>query len=432
MTGTFPAKLNAVRHRIDADLLVPGRGAAQRDATVVLDGGMISYVGLASGAPVADVTTRVPVLMPGMWDCHGHFTGLRTANLEDVVRVPPVVAAARAVKDAEAALQAGFTSIREAGGIGLEIARVVDEGTVAGPTIYAAGAILSMTAGHGDLHAFPLDVVHAYAETGGLLQLADGVPECLRAVRLQLRRGAKVIKVCASGGVTSELDDPVHQQFSGEELRAIVEEAARAGRVVMAHCHGKAGIMAALEAGCHTIEHGSYLDREAADLMAERGAVLVPTRFIIERLLAFGRTSAMPEYSYRKMQVIADSHLTAIATAHAAGVRIALGTDIFMSGADMPVPWGANGGEVPLLVAAGLSAAEAVEAATANGPLTLGPQAPRSGILEIGYDADVIAVTGDPLVDPAVLACADNVTHVWKAGTLVKGTTHAAAVPAAG
>jgi imidazolonepropionase-like amidohydrolase len=408
------------RQRIDAEVLLPGRGEAQRAASVVLDGRSIAYVGPTATAPDAESVVRVPVVMPGMWDCHGHFTGLRTANLEDVVRVPPVLAAARATKDAEAALQAGFTSIREAGGIGLEIARAIDEGTVAGPTIYSAGAILSMTGGHGDLHTFPLDAVHAYAHTGGLIQLADGVPECLRAVRLQLRRGAKVIKICASGGVTSELDDPVHQQFSAEELRAIVQEAARADRIVMAHCHGKAGIMAALEAGCHTIEHGSYLDAEAADLMAERGAILVPTRFIIDRLLQFGRAAAMPEYSYRKLQFIADSHLKAIAVAHSAGVRIAVGTDIFMTGADMPVPWGGNGGEVPLLAAAGLSAAEAVEAATANGPLTLGPQAPMAGILEVGYDADVIAVASDPLADPTVLGEASNVTHVWKRGALVK------------
>jgi imidazolonepropionase-like amidohydrolase len=415
-----PTTAGDTRQRIDADLLIPGRGAPQRAASVVLEGRSITYVGPTAGAPEVAGAVHVPVLMPGMWDCHGHLIGLRAANLEEVVRVPPVLAAARATKDAEAALQAGFTSIREAGGIGLEIARAIDEGTVLGPSIYSAGAILSMTGGHGDLHSFPLDAVHAYAHSGGLIQLADGVPECLRAVRMQLRRGAKVIKICASGGVTSELDDPIHQQFSGEEIRAIVEEAARADRIVMAHCHGKAGIMAALEAGCHTIEHGSYLDAEAADLMAERGALLVPTRFIIEQLLEFGRAAAMPDYSYKKLQVIADSHLKAMATAHAAGVQIAVGTDIFMSGLDMPVPWGRNGGEVPLLAAAGLSAAAAIEAATANGPLTLGPQAPPSGVLEVGYDADVIAVSGDPLADPALLGDAANITHVWKFGTLVK------------
>jgi len=406
--------------RIDADLLIPGRGEPQRDASVVLEDKTIAYVGPTAGAPPAETTTRVPVVMPGMWECHGHFIGLRTANLEDVVKVHPTHAAARATKDAEAALQAGFTSVREAGGLGVELARAIDEGLVAGPSIYGAGAIISMTGGHGDLHMFPLDVVHAYAEKGGLFQLADGVPECLRAVRLQLRRGAKVIKVCASGGVTTEIDSPLHQQLSDEELAAIVQEAARAERVVMAHCHGKAGVMAAIRAGVHTIEHGSYVDEEAAGLMAERGVMLVPTRLIVDRLLRLGRERGMPPYALTKLEQIADSHFHAIGIAKSAGVRIALGTDVFMSGTDLPVHWGSNGAEVGLLVSAGLSPLEAVEAATANGPLTLGPQAPRSGLLAAGYDADVIALATDPLTNPDILGDPVQVTHVWKSGVLHK------------
>jgi imidazolonepropionase-like amidohydrolase len=403
--------------RVDAGVLIPGRGAPLSDGAVVFDDGGISYVGPQAGAPAAP-TVRVPVVMPGLWDCHAHFAGLHTFDVEETMRVPVPVAAARAAKSAEAALLAGFTSVREAGGLGVYLARVVAEGDLLGPSIYGPGAVLSTTGGHGDIHAFPLAAVVDNCERNGMSTLCDGVPECLKAVRMQLRLGAKVIKICASGGVMSELDHPEHQQFSGEELRAIVEEAGRADRVVMAHCHGKAGIMAALEAGVHTIEHGSYLDEEAAAAMRESGATLVPTRFIVEQGLR--AKDKMPGYAYAKLVSIADRHFEAIKIAHAAGVPIALGTDIFASGPEAGMAWGMNGRELVHLVEAGLTPLEAIEAGTANGPPTLGPQAPRSGVLELGHDSDLIAVGSNPLDDTSVLAEPVNVTHVWKAGRLVK------------
>jgi imidazolonepropionase-like amidohydrolase len=410
-------------HRIEAEILIPGRGHPIERGCVILDGATITYAGPSAQAPAtpdATVTETVAV-MPGMWECHGHFMGLTTADLNQIVVLPHALAAARATADAVAALEAGFTSVREAGGLGVLLARAIDEGTIPGPTIYAPGAILSTTGGHGDVHAFPVEWIHEYGARGGALHLCDGVPECLKGVRQQLRLGARVIKVCASGGVLSELDHPLHQQFSDEELRAIVEEAARAERVVMAHCHGKAGIMAALEAGCHTIEHGTYLDEEAAARMAAQEALLVPTRFIVARGVEIGEAHGMPDYAYRKLVEVSERHEEAVRVAHQAGVRIALGTDIATTGHDTLVPWGMNAHELPLLVEAGLSPLEAIEAATANGPLTLGPQAPRSGVLAAGYDADVLAVAADPTGDVMVLTEPDNITTVWKAGTIVKG-----------
>jgi imidazolonepropionase-like amidohydrolase len=403
--------------RVDADLLIPGRGQPVADGAVVMDGPTISYAGPAADAPGV-AGERVPVLMPGMWDCHGHFIGARTNDLTEIVHTAFPVAAVRAAKDAETVLQAGFTSIREAGGFGVHLARVVDEGLLDGPSIYAPGAILSTTGGHGDLHGFPLPVMFDLCQRGGPMHLCDGVPECLKAVRSQLRLNAKVIKICASGGVMSEVDHPIHQQFSDDELRAIVEEAGRADRVVMAHCHGKPGIMAALQAGCRTIEHGTYLDEESAAAMREQGALLVPTRFIIERLL--GAEGSMPDYAFRKLVDISERHKEAIGLAYEAGVQIALGTDIFGSGADTAVPWGANGEEFAYLVEAGLSPLDAIAAGTANGPLTLGPQAPKSGQLAAGFDADVIAVAADPLDDITILGDPVSVIGVWKAGRPAK------------
>jgi imidazolonepropionase-like amidohydrolase len=406
--------------RIEADLLIPGRGEPVRDGVVVLEGPVISYAGTAAGAPTTPeaTVTRATTVMPGLWDCHGHFLGLRVLDVERVVMEPIARRAARCAADLRAALDAGVTSVREVGGLGVYLAPVVEEGVLEGPTVYAAGAILSTTGGHGDLHAFPEAWVSDFSHVGGELRLADGVDECVKATREQLRRNARVIKVCASGGVMSLVDHPIHQQFTVTELRAIVEVAAMAERVVAAHCHGKPGIMAALEAGVRTIEHGTYLDEEVCDAMRETGAILVATRTIIEEILA---GAAVPVYALSKLEALADRHAESVALAHAKGVTLAMGTDIAVTGLGLPNSWGRNGHELVHLVASGLKPLEAIETATANGPLTVGPQAPRSGLLAQGYDADVITVDADPLADINVLADQDHVVGVWKSGRRVKG-----------
>jgi imidazolonepropionase-like amidohydrolase len=332
---------------------------------------------------------------------------------------PEALRAARCTRDLRAALDAGVTSVRDVGGLGLYLARGVDEGVIDGPAIYGAGAILSTTGGHGDLHSFPLDWMRDYSAHGGMMRLADGPDECARAVREQLRRNAKVIKVCASGGVLSEVDDPIHQQFTVPELRVIVEVAGLADRVVAAHCHGKPGIMAALRAGVRTIEHGTYLDDECCDAMRETSAILVPTRTIIEDMLSFRDT--VPPYAMAKLDAIADLHAQAVTRAYEHGVTIAMGTDIALTGPDLPNAWGQNGSEPGYLIKLGMSPQDAIEAATASGPLTLGPQAPRSGRLAEGYDADLITLDADPLADIGVLAAPDRITAVWTRGRQVKG-----------
>jgi imidazolonepropionase-like amidohydrolase len=226
-----------------------------------------------------------------------------------------------------------------------------------------------------------------------------------------------VIKVCASGGVLSEVDHPIHQQFTDAELRAIVEVASLAERCVAAHCHGKPGIIAALAAGIRTIEHGSFLDEESAAAMRESGAILVSTRTIVRDVLDSG---SAPPFAMAKFAALAERHAAAIALAHEAGVTVAMGTDLAISGPGMPVSWGRHGRELPLLAECGFSPLEAIEAATAVGPATLGPQAPRSGQLRPGYDADMITVDGDPLRDLTVLSDPTRITGVWKSGTRLK------------
>jgi imidazolonepropionase-like amidohydrolase len=409
--------------RIEADVLVPGHGDVVKNGCVVFEGATISYAGPIEGAPKAPSgakTHRVPVVMPGMWDCHGHFMGLKTTNIEESTRTPVAVLAVRAAADAGRCLQAGFTSVREVAGLGIFLARAVDEGSIPGPHIYAAGGMISPTGGHGDLHALPLPFVTEILERTMMGALCDGVPECLKAVRSMLRLNARVIKICASGGVASEVDHPMHQEFSMEELRAIVEEAARAERIVAAHCHGKPGIMAALEAGCKTIEHGTYLDEEAADLLLQKKAILVPTRFIIDRLAKSAAAMGSPEYILRKIVPVVGRHEEALRLAVRKGVRIAVGTDIITTGVTGYADWGQNAFELTNLQEAGMKPLQAIEAATATGPLTLGPQAPMSGQLREGYDADILVIAKNPAQDLAVLTNPENVRMVWKSGKLLK------------
>ncbi len=405
--------------RIEADRLIPGRGPVVEDAVVVLDGAAISYAGPAADAPSAtgaDVVTTDTV-MPGLWECHGHFIGTLTANIAEMHTLRPQLAAMRVTADARRVLDAGFTSVREMGGMGTFLARSIEEGHVIGPNVYASGSMLSMTAGHGDEHGMDLPAARlALARHWGEDNICDGPDECRAGVRRMLRLGAKVIKIHASGGVMSELDDPQLPQFSKAELEAIVDEATRMERLVGAHCHGKRGIMAALDAGVKTIEHGTFLDEESAEAMVESEAILVPTRWILEYLMSEGEKNGMPEYARIKGEAVSRVHADSLAIAVDKGVKIALGTDIWATGL-----WGRNAEELAYMVEAGLSPLQAIETATANGPDTLGPQAPQSGQLLEGYDADVICVNGDPSTDVTVLAKPDNVTHVFRGGTLFKG-----------
>lgn len=408
--------------RIEADLMIPGRGDPVTDAVVVIDGPVVAYAGPRDAAPpgtAAVEPVRVRTVMPGLWDCHTHLNGGRpgTFDFAQLVQEHPATRAARSAPSLRRALDAGVTSVRELGGMGLHLAAVVAEGSLPGPTIYAAGAMLSATGGHGDIHSLPVGWVHDCAQQGTGFRLADGEAECAKAVREQLRRNARVIKVCASGGVLSVIDDPLHQELTVRELRTIVEVAGLAERAVAAHCHGKPGIIAALEAGALTIEHGSYLDDEACTAMKEAGAILVPTLTIIRELLDRG---GLPPYAARKLDQIAHLHRENVARAHQAGVRIAMGSDIQSTG-DAPAAWGRHGREAVLLGEIGMHPLDVIEAATANGPATLGGQAPRSGQLRSGFDADLIAVDGDPSRDLSVLADPARITAVWQAGVLVKG-----------
>jgi imidazolonepropionase-like amidohydrolase len=331
----------------------------------------------------------------------------------------PKIKIMRCLWDLEQTLMCGVTSIREVGGFGIYLTRSIQEGTITGPRIYAAGNMISMTAGHGDTHGMPVDVHRLLAERDRPASpIANGVPGCLETVRTHIRAGAEVIKFAASGGVMSEVDHPIHQQFSLEEQKAMVEEAARADLATAAHCYGKPGIRTALEAGVKTIEHGTYLDEDLCDLMIEKDAILVPTVYTYKGL--FGTPEAKentPEYGYRKGQEILKTHMKMLAMAIKRGVKIAMGTDIIITGAFHPIyQYGDNLRELQYFIDGGMSTLDAITAGTSVGPETLGKQAPRSGLLREGYDADLVLMKNNPAEDISILTDRSNIQNVIRQG----------------
>ncbi|GAP83915.2 putative amidohydrolase [Rosellinia necatrix] len=365
--------------------------------------------------------------MPGLWDVHAHFggepAGVAAGAQEAVFLQHAATGGARLARGCWEALQRGYTSLRDVAGLGCEVARAIDDGTIAGPNVYSAGACLSQTGGHGDLTALPPgDAQRAFGLAGsagtaghwgsGQTLLVDGVDECRRGVRLQIRRGARCIKVFASGGVLSRDDDPLRAQFSPEELGVIVAEAARQGRLVAAHVHGKAGILAAVRAGVGSVEHVSFADEECVRLIRERGTLYVATRAVVDMLLR-GGGEGLSDYQWEKARLCGRHHLRAYRMAIAAGVRIALGTDT-PPGFNMAV-------ELDFAVQAGMSPLEAIRAATANGPLSVGEMAPKTGQLRAGYEADVLGLLANPVEDIKVLQDKRNIEWVWKGGRLFKG-----------
>ncbi|KAJ1338692.1 amidohydrolase family protein [Microdochium nivale] len=426
---------------IIADILIPGADEPQHDAALVIEDAVIAWVG-PSGAVPGRYTAhtpparifRVPVAMPGLWDVHVHFEGEPTdgdTGDENIARIAthPAVTGAQLARGCWEALQRGYTSMRDLAGYGCELARAIGQapgpGGIVGPNIYSAGACLSQTGGHGDIFQLPagdallnLGVAAGVVRPGtslggGSSVLADGADECRRAVRLQIRRGARCIKIMASGGVGSRDDDVTCAQFSPQELRAIVDEASRQNLSCAAHVHSKAGIVNAVSAGVRSVEHVSFADRECVELIKEKEVVWVATRTVNE-ILKQTRGRGLPRSVWEKAKMVSGASLAAYKMAIAdGGVTFALGTDT-APGFNMAV-------ELGYAVEAGMTNLEAIRAATANGPLTLGAKAPLSGQLRVGYDADVLGVLANPAEDVGVLTKKDNIKWVWKGGRLYKG-----------
>jgi imidazolonepropionase-like amidohydrolase len=312
-------------------------------------------------------------------------------------------------------LNAGITSVRDAGGADLGVKRAIEQGFIDGPRLQISTGVLGITGGHTDGWHHSGQTIGFFAKYPGMPDgICDGVEEVRKKVREVLRAGADVVKICATGGVLSPTDHPQFTQFSPEELDVIVREAAyRSGTRVMAHAQGAEGIKQAVRAGIHSIEHGIYLDDEAIDLMLEKGTFLVPTLLAPVAVLEAGEEGGMPEYGLRKSREAIEIHQQSIRRAHEAGVKIAMGTDAGV------MPHGTNLRELALLVEAGMTPMEAIVSATRTAAECLGWD-DRLGTVEPGKLADIVIAGSDPLADISSLANNDNIWLVMQGGRVVK------------
>ncbi len=397
------------------------RGVVVIKNGVIVDVGSTGSVEVPSKAKVIDVSGKT--IMPGLVDAHTHLTGLRTGDLiREPLLTPFATLVARAIRDLEALINSGFTTIGDAGSIiALQLKKAVEEGTIVGPRIIAAGHVLTQTFGHGDEHFMPVEYVDA--RTSKLTMpfsalICDGIEECRKAARYALRVGADFIKIMTSGGVLSEKDRPEYTQFTLDEIKAIVEEARHARRFVHAHAQGAEGIKNAINGGVKVIAHAIFIDDEGAELAKEKNTIVVPTFSVVEHLLEFGGEVGVPEWGLKKASEVYEVHVENIRRAYKRGVSIACGTD-FLGGAKA-FRHGENALELQLLVEKiGMSPMEAIVAATMNGAKAVGLEE-KIGTLEKGKIADIIVVDGNPLSDIKVLRDTSKIVLVVKEGRIVK------------
>lgn len=405
------------RWHVITDHLIIGNGEVMSDAALYIDEGKIVKVDHSENVkPEKDcneLDAREYTVMPGMWDAHIHLIGARTMNILQWLAEPTGLLAIRASVDARKVLECGFTSVRDLGsGVSFQLKKAINEGTIIGPRIFAAGKMLSQKAGHGDVHSAP---EHWVDHNGWLGEVCDGVDECRRAVRRQLRQGADVIKLCTTGGILSEVDLPHYSQFSKEELMVVVDEAHRFGKLVAAHAQGTDGIRAALEAGVDTIEHGIYLTDELADEMVEKNVIFVPTIAVISRIVRLGEQLGVAAVSLEKARKAFKSHQESVRLAIKKGVPIASGSDFL--GPEL-APHGENAVELNELHQAGLKPMAVIQAATGIAARTAGKQ-DELGTLENGKIADLLFIRGNPDKDITVLTNRSNVALIMKEGQLL-------------
>src|SRR5205809_1247178 len=379
------------------ELLVDGERIVEVAPTSVPDDAVVMDLG--------DLT-----LLPGLMDMEVNLLlgGPDSMSPLNAVQDDPAVRALRGVANARRTLRAGFTTVRnlglfvQTGGLLLDVAlkRAIDPGWIDGPRVVPAGHAITPTGGHLDptmFQAFAPHIMPLTVEEG----IANGISEVRKAVRYQIKHGAQLIKVCASGGVMSHTGPAGAQQYSDEELAAIADEAHRRGLRVAAHAHGDDAIRAAVEAGIDCIEHGSLATDETLRLMVERGTFLVATTYLADGMDV---SRAAPELQAKAAEVFPRARTT-ISKAIELGIRVACGTDA------PAIPHGRNAKELIALVDRGMTPLQAIRAGTTVAAELI--DVDDRARLEPGLLADVIAVPGDPLADITVT---EQVRFVMKGG----------------
>lgn len=399
-------------------LAVPGQKPLNQQTLVVTDGKVSAvkggYLDAASAGAPADARTidlKNAFVLPGLIDCHVHITGelgprSQLADVQD----DPEETVLDGVVYANRTLMAGFTTVRDLGSparTAFALRDAINKGEVEGPTILAAGMMVSITAGHGDVNGFSEEVTHALRPES----VCNGADDCRRAVREQVRKGADVIKLATTGGVLSNIAAGTGQQMFEDEAKAIVDTAHMMGKKVASHAHAAGGINLALRSGVDSVEHGSYLDQDSVKLFKETGAYLVPTLLAGYTVVNMAKNSTtLTPAQATKALAVGERMKMAFGQAVKSGVKVAFGTDSGVSA------HGTNAYEFKLMVEAGMPAADAIKAATVNAADLL-DRGNRIGTLEAGKDADIIAVAKSPIEDVTELS---RVQFVMRQGTVHK------------
>jgi imidazolonepropionase-like amidohydrolase len=387
------------------------KGAVLTDQTIVIDGERITAVGRTGSVAVPANAQLIDLsgstVLPGLIDAHTHLTGDPKQHGYQSLGVSDIRAALYGARSARVTLESGFTAVRNvgAGGFGdVALRDAINDGELAGPRMRVAGYAIGIMGGHCDNNLLPQDF--HYTERG----VADGPWEARAKVREMAKYGADVIKICASGGVLSKGDEPGAQQYTLEEMKAIVEEAHKLGRRVAAHAHGASSIRDAILAGVDSVEHASLIDDEGIKLARERGTWLVMDIYNDDYILQEGAQAGMLPESLAKEKALGQLQRDNFRKAFKAGDKMVFGTDAGV------YPHGDNARQFAYMVKYGMTPMQAIQAATINAADLLGWK-DRIGSISPGKYADIIAVKGDPLADPAELT---RVRFVMKGGAVVK------------
>jgi imidazolonepropionase-like amidohydrolase len=388
-------------------------GAEPAAQTIIVTGDRITAIAPTASTPKQTGDVEIDLtkytVMPGLIDVHTHLTNANNFDPYFELSMTPAKEAIIGVENAKVTLEAGFTTVRNVGANDFTDVALRDEinaGHIPGPHMQVSGPPLGITGGHMDENLLPYEY-HVHGEG-----VADGIAAVQHQVRENIKYGADLIKIAATGGVLSKGDDPQASQYTLEEMQAIVADAHRLGRKVAAHAHGAQGILWASEAGVDSIEHGSYLNEEGIAMMKKKGTYLVPTAYLIDWMQQYGNLS--PLYQQKMKDVSAVEKQNAI-RAIKAGVKVALGTDAAV------YPHGLNAHELDVYVNQfGMSPLAALQTGTINAADLMG-WTDRVGAIEPGKWADIIATEGDPLKDVRIL---QHVNFVMKSGVVYKDETH--------